>query len=147
MKQFYCILNLLSRGVVTYAANIIIYWACCEKVKGQFQNLLSSFCYSVHWDDLCKIMCFGLVKVLFYIDLLSACIALSFLINERLTFQDLCSVWFRRLMFCYIYSMQLNNTKITVVCETTDIVFDDFKALKSNRKVLSMRSIVISVNI
>jgi len=33
-------------------------------------------------------------------------------------------------MFFYIFSMQLNNTKITVVCETTDIMFDDFKALK-----------------
>lgn len=50
-------------------------------------------------------------------------------------------------MFFYIFSMQLNNTKITVVCETTDIMFDYFKALKSNWKVLSMMLIVASVNI
>ena len=60
-------------------------------------------------------MFFGLVKILFYIDLLSACIALSFLTNERFIFQELCSVWFGGLMFCYIFSMQLNNTKFIVV--------------------------------
>lgn len=43
--------------------------------------------------------------------------------------------------------MQLNNTKIMVICKTTDIMFDNFKALKSNWKFLSMMSIVASVNI
>ena len=92
-------------------------------------------------------MFFGLVKILFYIDLLSACIALSFLTNERFIFQELCSVWFGGLMFCYIFSMQLNNTKFIVVWETTGIMFDEVKALKPNWKVLSMISIAAFVNI
>jgi len=47
-------------------------------------------------------MFFGLVKVLLHIDLLSDFIILSFLTYERLIFQELCSVWFGRLMFCYM---------------------------------------------
>jgi hypothetical protein len=33
-----------------------------------------------------------------------------------------------------MYSVQLNNSKITVVCKTTDIMFDDFKAFEIKLK-------------
>jgi hypothetical protein len=61
-----------------------------------------------------------------------------FLMNEKLSFQELYNVWICRLMFFTDFSLHLNymNTKLQGFAKTIDVVFDNIKAFEIKLTVL-----------